>query len=314
MLTDAPLQRVAAGLYGSIELRQFYQRSDWCVKTKRVPPRPDAEKEIIPMTKTKPVEEDEITSLFEQYGRRVFNLAFKMVGNREDAEEITQDTFIGVYNNIHRFEGRSHISTWIYRIAKNHCYRLLKNRQRGSFTSLEELIREAHIDEEPSAYSQMERLHLAQQVREGCLIGLLKCLSLNQRTAFIFGPLLGLSIAATAGILDKTEGATKVLIHRARRNLKAFLCKNCSLFKPGNPCRCEGLVQFSLKQGWIQKRGKAASVGETIPDAEKIAKEIGSISKITRLYNSLDEGDLSEIIKHNIREVIHTQPSTLFSK
>jgi RNA polymerase sigma-70 factor (ECF subfamily) len=66
------------------------------------------------------------TVLVYRYKDLVFTLALRMVKNREEAEEVSQDTFIKVYNSLNRFKGDSKFSTWIYRVAYNTCLDRLK--------------------------------------------------------------------------------------------------------------------------------------------------------------------------------------------
>lgn len=91
------------------------------------------------------------------------------------------------------------------------------------------------------------------QVKDGCLLGLLRCLSLNQRIAFILKVLFDIPIEDVALIIDKSKNSTRILICRARKNLREFLCRNCSLYSEDNHCKCENLILFSLKQGWVEK-------------------------------------------------------------
>ncbi|MDR0795932.1 MAG: sigma-70 family RNA polymerase sigma factor [Tannerella sp.] len=58
-------------------------------------------------------------ALLERYGQSVFSLIFKITGNREDAEELTQDVFLKVFRSLSSFQGNSLFSTWLYRIAYN---------------------------------------------------------------------------------------------------------------------------------------------------------------------------------------------------
>ena len=64
-------------------------------------------------------ETDCFARLLEKYSKQVFSLIVKIVGNREDAEELTQDVFVKAYNSLSRFRGESSFSTWVYRIAYN---------------------------------------------------------------------------------------------------------------------------------------------------------------------------------------------------
>lgn len=74
------------------------------------------------------------TVLVDRYKDLVFTLALRMVKNREEAEEVSQDTFIKVYKSLNRFKGDSKFSTWIYRVAYNTCLDRLKKNKRQEYT------------------------------------------------------------------------------------------------------------------------------------------------------------------------------------
>ena len=74
------------------------------------------------------------TVLVYRYKDLVFTLALRMVKNREEAEEVSQDTFIKVYNSLNRFKGDYKFSTWIYRVAYNTCLDWLKKNKRQEYT------------------------------------------------------------------------------------------------------------------------------------------------------------------------------------
>lgn len=76
--------------------------------------------------------------IYEEYGRRILNLAFKMVRNEETARDLTQEIFIKVYLNKDSFKKESHIYTWIYRIALNHIINYLKKSSKRNLMSIEE--------------------------------------------------------------------------------------------------------------------------------------------------------------------------------
>jgi RNA polymerase sigma-70 factor (ECF subfamily) len=70
------------------------------------------------------------TQLVNRYKDLVFTLALRMLKNREEAEEVSQDTFIKTYNSLHKFKGDSKFSTWIYKVAYNSCLdRIKKNKK-----------------------------------------------------------------------------------------------------------------------------------------------------------------------------------------
>ena len=257
--------------------------------------------------------EESFTVLYNTYGRKIYSLAYRMTGNKEDAEDITQETFLQVARHIEGFNGKSQLYTWIYTITKNLCYRFSQRQKKTSFAALEALIHTVQGQDVPTDITMLERQYLINQVKEGCLTGLLRCLSFYQRVAFILHVLIRLPVQDVAEIIEKSEGATKVLIHRARKNLKGFLCKNCSLYTPANSCRCEGLLGFSLKKGWITKPSQGELQAFTPIDTRRIEEEIESIKKITDLYTTLSEQSPPEDVSLRIQQIIKFQNWSIFS-
>lgn len=81
--------------------------------------------------------ESEFRKLLYTYQDRVYNQAYRMLGNQEDAEEATQDIFLNIYRSMDEFRGESKITTWIYRITSNVCISRLRKKQLD-MTSLDE--------------------------------------------------------------------------------------------------------------------------------------------------------------------------------
>jgi RNA polymerase sigma-70 factor (ECF subfamily) len=252
----------------------------------------------------------ETTEVFNEiycdYSNKVFNFAYQMTGDEKIAEDITQETFVKVFSNLDSFRGESHIYTWIYSIAKNLCLRYLENRKRSSFRSLEDLIEKASVTDGCEQYDEPERLSYINQVKDGCLLGVLRCLSLNQRIAFILNVIFDLPASDISNVIGRSENATRILVHRARKNIKQFLCDNCSLYNEDNNCRCENLVSFSLKQGWIKKYNPPVN-------PEVVESEIKALKNEIILYKSIASKSESIDLKERILSIIRNENLNIFS-
>jgi RNA polymerase sigma-70 factor (ECF subfamily) len=200
-----------------------------------------------------------------------------MTGDKDDASDITQETFIQGFKSLDKFRGESQIYTWLYKIAKNRSLRFLEKKNKTTFLSLQELIDNTSSPVSDDI-SETEKMNYMSQVKDGCLSGLLRCLSLQQRLAFILNVILDLPMEQVASIIDKSENATRILVHRSKKNIKDFLCNNCSLYDSKNTCRCENLINISLKQGWISLNNPA-----------RIESEIKDLKDVVRLYKTLQE-------------------------
>lgn len=249
--------------------------------------------------------------LFTQYGRSLYSLVFRMCGNKEDSEDIVQKTFLEAFRHMRDFREESGVYTWLYTIAKNQCIRLLQKRRRQSFAAMEQLMQTAQLDSEPDSYETLEKQFYINQVKEGCLLGLLRCLSLQQRMAFILNVLIGLKIQDVSAVLGKSENAVRLLVHRAKQNLKDFLCQHCSLYDAHNECRCENLIHFSLKQKWIEGFSHTSEKHNS-GAALEIENEIKALKKVVLLYSSMDAQPMDKRFNHFQSEMAK-KPYRIFS-
>lgn len=151
--------------------------------------------------------ERELEQLYDEHKGRVFSTAYRMVGNRPDAEDITQDVFIKVFKHMDAFRGEAAISTWIYRITVNTCFDFLRKRKRQAAVPLEDVP-------EPSTPSQGLKRLIETMVTQ---------LPATYRKVFTLYDIQGLKHAEIAETLGITEGASKSLLHRARAQLRKRL-------------------------------------------------------------------------------------------
>ncbi len=160
------------------------------------------------------------------HGKQVLNTCYRMLLDRQDAEDLSQEVFIEVFQSIGSFRGSAKLSTWIYRIAVTKSLDEIKKRKRKKrVTTLGRLL---HLDDVahllaggvmPDAF-----LHAEDSVREISLA--MDALPDNQRVAFSLSKLEGFSNGEIAEIMHTTTVAVESLIHRAKKRLTASLEKN----------------------------------------------------------------------------------------
>ncbi len=155
---------------------------------------------------------------------RVYNLALRMVGNEEDAFDMSQEAFIKAYNSIALFRGESRFFVWLYRLTTNVCLDFLRSSGRKSHGSLtymsdEEDEKELEIpDERFSPETLVEKKELRDAVNRG-----LMSLSKDYRAILLLREIDGLSYEEIAEALSLEEGTVKSRIFRARKRLCAIL-------------------------------------------------------------------------------------------
>jgi len=147
-------------------------------------------------------------ALVERFQGQVFGLCYRMLGQRQDAEDAAQETFVRVLKNLHRWDPERDFQPWLLAIAGNRCRTALASRKRRPTAELaEELV----VDDQPdhSAGRQLaEELHLAlQDVRP------------EYRQAFVLFHEQELSYAEIAEAMQVPLGTIKTWVHRVRREL-----------------------------------------------------------------------------------------------
>ena len=166
-----------------------------------------------------------LSELVEQHQRTVYNVALRMCGNPDDAEETLQETFLNAIQALPRFENRSKLSTWLYRIASNQC---LMRRRKAANAPVQFFLDEGDnpAETQPKYFVDWsispDDLVLdaeLQQVMEAAI----EELPPKLRIVFIWRELEGLSTAETAEVLEISASAVKVRLHRARLQLRERL-------------------------------------------------------------------------------------------
>lgn len=159
-----------------------------------------------------------------KYEKTVYNLALRMVGDRDDASDMTQEAFIKAYGSLSSFRGDSKFSVWIYRITTNVCLDFLRSKSRKQQVSLtvsDDDDEDAQLDiPDPSSDPEqqlMQKMSM-QSVEEG-----LKTLPDKQRQILVMRELGGMSYAEIGAALSLEEGTVKSRIFRARKRLCTFL-------------------------------------------------------------------------------------------
>ena len=158
------------------------------------------------------------TELVNRYKDLVFTLALRMLKNREEAEEVSQDTFIKTYKSLHKFKGDSKFSTWIYKVAYNSCLdRIKKNKKHLDDVELNEYTEHQvkTIDNAFDALVEEERNQLIQE----CL-HLLSSDDSYLLTLYYFEEQ---SLDEIANIVGLTANNVKVKLFRSRQKLATIL-------------------------------------------------------------------------------------------
>lgn len=165
--------------------------------------------------------------LVEQYQHRVYNTCLGLLQNIEDAEDITQEVFISIYNSIQQFNSESKLYTWIYRIAVTKALEHIRAKNtKKRFTLFKRLTvnldNDEVIDFEPGHFNH-PGVELENKELTSVLFSAINKIPENQKTAFVLHKLEDLSYHEIAEIMNVTVSSVESLMFRAKQNLKKVL-------------------------------------------------------------------------------------------
>ena len=155
--------------------------------------------------------------LYRQHAGRLYNLAYRMAGSAQDAEDLLQEIFVHAHRKLASFRGESSLATWLYRLGMNQCLDYLRGRQvrmdRAS-QSLDSPASGADATADPLSPSPLNRIQLERAIGrlpDGC------------RAAFLLHDVEGFEHGEVARILGISIGTSKSQVHKARMKLRAML-------------------------------------------------------------------------------------------
>jgi RNA polymerase sigma-70 factor (ECF subfamily) len=187
-----------------------------------------AESDAIAVERTLAGDRDAFRVLVERHSQNVFRLAYRMTGNRPDAEEVVQEAFLRAYQKLGQFAARSNFGTWVYRIAANYAIDRMRQ-QRKEESRREEPNANAgdSLENDPvnrvqDAAPTPERLTQSIELRKQMELAL-AALSHAERTAFVMRHWEGCGIEEIAEVLKSNTGAAKNTVFRAVQKLRQAL-------------------------------------------------------------------------------------------
>ncbi len=157
---------------------------------------------------------ESFAALADRYSRSVYSLTARIAGSAEDAEELTQDTFLKAFDSLGRFDGRSAFATWLYRIACNTALSHVRRKRRPACPIDERRIAALPDDEAERLEDIVDRESKLEAL--GRAVDLLEPEERALVTLFYYDDR---TISECAAVMELTEGNVKVRLHRIRKKL-----------------------------------------------------------------------------------------------
>ena len=251
--------------------------------------------------------------LFLEFQPQLKSYLYRLLTDRNDVDDLAQDTFVKAFDKIETFKGTSSLKTWVFRIATNLAYDYLRKFRRWQPNAQDQAKALARSDQTVS--DTFFRIHQhspygAYDVREHidfCFTCIGKTLTIEQQVAIILKDVYQFSRQEIAQILDKTEGVVKHLLFEGRKIMVAIFDSRCALINKNGAChQCTELAGiYNPKQTQQEELRKINMVQEAaIQDTKKLYELRASlVSQIDPLRSS--GADLQDAIMQCTRRAIN---------
>ena len=207
----------------------------------------------------------------------IYGLALRMLWNREDAEDATQEILVRIVTRLSQFGFRSRLKTWAYRLAVNYILDVKKSAIEQMHLTFARFADNLVEGREPASASDTEESVLIDEVKVGCSLAMLQCLDRPHCIAFVLGDIMEFSGPEAAEILNIEPALFRKRLQIAREAVLHFARSHCGLVSDSASCHCNQRVSSTA----------LASFNETQP--LQFAQRATSFREARALIRQVDE-------------------------
>jgi len=182
----------------------------------------------------------------------IYNIAFKMVMDHDDASDITQEILIKFITSLSTYDSaKGAFRTWLYRIVTNHVLTMKKKKFEKRIYDFDTYL--ALIEKLPDnrSFAHPEAGVLEEELKTGCMMGMLMCLSRRDRLVFLLGAVFNVSDYIGAEIMDISRDNFRKILSRSRKKVYSHMNGFCGVINPENPCRCSNKTKTFYSLGML---------------------------------------------------------------
>ena len=183
----------------------------------------------------------------------VYGLALRMLWNREDAEDATQEILVRAVTRLAQFDFRSKLKTWVYRIAVNYILDVKKSPVERMHFTFERFAADLAEGLSSDGPADAERSVLTEEVKVGCTLGMLQCLDRPHRLAYVVGEILDLAGPEAADVLGIAPALFRKRLQTARTAIVSFTRTYCGLASDTAACACHRRITAALRLGRVRE-------------------------------------------------------------
>jgi RNA polymerase sigma factor (sigma-70 family) len=247
----------------------------------------------------------------------VYNLAVRMLGNRDDAADATQEILLRVITHLGSFRSESSFTTWVFQVARNHLLNAITKAKEFPEVSLDSMSErlQAGLDYSASLGDPLgtqanltpEDKVAARQVALGCTQNMLMTLDRDHRLAYLLDVAFGLSSKEAAEVLEVSADAYRQRLSRARKKLDEFAGATCGLTSIHAACQCDKQVlalQYARANGRASPPGVIAIHRAEMQETERQFGAMVRLGDAAALFRAHPEYQAPDAMRAAIRSVL----------
>ena len=217
----------------------------------------DVEKDVLLIELALKGNRKSLNELLERHNNFIYNIAIKMLGNVEDAKDITQDILIKVVTNLARFDAKkAQFRTWLYHIAFNSILNYKKSNTEKNIVSFAQFFDfvEQVPDDQIIESDEKEIDNLSNETMIKCMSGMLMCIPREDRLLYILGDLFKVDHNLGAVLFNISKENFRKKLSRTRKDLRQWMNNKCGLVNKENPCRCRKKTKGFIERGIVDPK------------------------------------------------------------
>lgn len=255
-----------------------------------------------------------VDALLLQIQPGIFNLALRMLGNRDDAADATQEILLKVVTHLSGFRAEAAFSTWVFQVARNHLLTAATRTRESPEVSLDAMAERlqqgldyaAGMNVDAGQSLTPEDKLEARQIALACTQNMLMALERNQRLAYILDTVFGLSSAEAGEVLGISAETYRQRLARARAQLNAFAGKSCGLVSEQAACRCERQLPAARQRQAPEKQAGSVIAIHVVErqEAERHFESLLRLGDAAALFRAHPEYRAPQHLRAAIRTVL----------
>jgi RNA polymerase sigma factor (sigma-70 family) len=241
----------------------------------------------------------------------VYGLSLRMLWNREDAEDATQEILVRTVTRLSQFDFRSKLKTWVYRIAVNYILDVKKSAVERLHLTFETFADDLLSGLSSDGPAEAERSLLTEEVKVGCTLGMLQCLDRPHRLVYVLGEIFDLAGPEAAAALSISPELFRKRLQHARSAIESFTRAYCGLASDMAACACHRRVPAALRAGRVRADEFAfAATPSSFREARELIRQIDTARRAVAVHRTSQPRGASVDFARRLAQAIDGTAST----